>query len=229
MITIATICARGGSVGLPGKNIRLLQGKPLIAHTIEQALDCDQIDHVFVSTDCPDIASVAEKYGALVPFLRPARLATSTSGKHPVVMHLAQWVRDNYCAFDRIIDLDPTSPLRSIDDINACLRLLDSATDTVITAYEAEKNPYFNMVETSHDGTVQLSKRSHQQILSRQESPRVYAMNASIYCWHSHTLKCGLWGGRTKMHIMPRIRSIDIDELLDFALVDLILRERAQG
>ena len=109
-MTIATICARGGSQGLPGKNIRPLLGKPLIAYTIEQALAHPQIDRVFVSTDSPVIAEAARKAGAEVPFLRPSQLATHNAGKIAVIEHLVGWVVNHVGPVQRIVDLDPTSP-----------------------------------------------------------------------------------------------------------------------
>lgn len=225
-LTIATICARGGSRGLPGKNIRPLLGKPLIVYTIEQALVQPQIDRVFVSTDAPDIAAVAAAAGAEVPFLRPAHLATHDAAKVPVIEHLATWISSHIGSIGRIVDLDPTSPLREGSDIEACLAMLDDQTDTVITGYAAEKNPYFNMVETHSNGFVGLVKALPGRVTCRQAAPQVYAMNASIYCWHSHTLCKGLWQGRTRLHVMPRERSIDIDSPIDFELVELLMRKR---
>jgi CMP-N,N'-diacetyllegionaminic acid synthase len=223
MKTIASICARGGSVGVPGKNIRFLQGKPLIAHTIEQALSIKSIDAVYVSTDSPEIAEVARQYGALVPYLRPAELATSNAAKVPVIQHLCDWVSCNAGGFDRVVDLDPTSPLRTIEDIEACLSLLDEGTDAVITAFESEKNPYFNMVEQKPDGNIGLVCQPAGMVVARQQAPHVYSMNASIYVWHRHTLSKGLWSGRLKLHVMPRERSIDIDSPLDFAIVEMLM------
>ena len=225
-MTIATICARGGSQGLPGKNIRPLLGKPLIAHTIEQALAHPDIDRVFVSTDSPEIAEAAREAGAEVPFLRPSLLATHTAGKIPVIEHLVGWIVNHVGPVQRIVDLDPTSPLRSSSDIKACLDLLDSETDVVITGYVATKNPYFNMVESAPNGSVQLVKNTSDGVIARQAAPPVYAMNASIYCWHFHSLSKGLWNGRTRLHVMPRERSIDIDEPIDFQLVELLMAER---
>ena len=226
--TIATICARGGSVGVPGKNIKMLRGLPLIAHTILQAQACKDIDRVFVSTDDEAIAEVARSYGATVPFLRPAHLATSSAAKVPVISHLADWVAEHVGSFDTIVDLDPTSPLRIAADIEACMRLLDTDTDVVITAFESEKNPYFNMVEQKEDGNIGLVCPSLTGVVARQMAPAVYSMNASIYVWHRSTLNKGLWNGRVKMHVMPRERSIDIDSPIDFKIVDMLLAERQQ-
>lgn len=229
MKTIASICARGGSVGVPRKNILPVGGKPLIAHTIDQALSSPGIDAVYVSTDCPEIAEVARRYGARVPFLRPAELATGTAAKIPVIQHLCDWVTSHDGPFDRIIDLDPTSPLRLMDDIEACISLLDDETDAVITAFESEKNPYFNMVEVKAGGNVGLVCGQQGGVVARQLAPKVYSMNASIYVWHRHTLSKGLWNGRLRLHVMPRERSIDIDSPLDLKIVEMLLAQRASS
>ena len=229
MSTIVSICARGGSRGVPGKNIRPLLGKPLIVHTIEQALACPGVDRIFVSTDASEIAEIARAAGAEVPFLRPAELATSAAPKIPVIQHLVGQVEAAGVRVQRIVDLDPTSPLRDIADIQACLEMLDDETDVVITAYEAEKNPYFNMVEMQPDGTVRLVKQPPQPVVARQQAPKVFAMNASIYVWHRHTLDKGLWQGRARLHVMPRERSIDIDTPVDFKLVEILMREKHES
>jgi len=222
--TICTVCARGGSVGVPRKNIRDLHGKPLIAWTIEEALATPSIDAVYVSTDDDEIARVAEEFGAIVPFRRPAELATSSAAKVPVIQHLVEHVESLGVEVNRIVDLDPTSPLRSVEDIETAISLLDDATDAVITAYRSDKNPYFNMVERKDDDFVGLVVPSG--AVSRQSAPKVYAMNASIYVWHRETLTKGLWGGRTRLYEMPHERSVDIDSELDFKLVELLMAER---
>jgi CMP-N,N'-diacetyllegionaminic acid synthase len=227
--TIATICARGGSKGVPGKNIRQLHGKPLIAHTIAQAHACKFIDRVFVSTDDHDIAKAARIAGAEVPFLRPAELATDTAPKIPVIRHLVNEVKQMGVAVDRIVDLDPTSPLRDVADIEACLSLLDAETDAVITAYPAEKNPYFNMVEAQKSGGYNLSKSLPAAIIRRQDAPQVYSMNASIYVWWERTLDNHLFGPRTELHVMPRERSIDIDSEIDFLLVEMLMSRKTRA
>ena len=138
-MNIITICARGGSAGVPGKNIRMLCGKPLIAWTIGQALEAGIADHVFVSTDSQDIADAAIAAGAEVPFLRPAELATATAGKLPVIQHLVEWVDGNRGPVRSIVDLDPTSPLRDVTDIQTCFKMLDAETDVVITVMRRTK------------------------------------------------------------------------------------------
>ncbi len=226
-MNIITICARGGSAGVPGKNIRMLCGKPLIAWTIGQALDAGIADHVFVSTDSQDIAEAARAAGASVPFLRPAELATATAGKLPVIQHLVEWVEANRGSVSSIVDLDPTSPLRDVTDIQTCFKMLDAETDVVITGYEADKNPYFNMVECKPNGFFERVCPPENEVLGRQSAPPVYAMNASIYAWHRHTLSSSLWGAqRIRLHVMPRERSIDIDHPIDFDLVELLMKKR---
>lgn len=223
MRTIGTICARGGSVGVPRKNIRELHGKPLIAWTIEQALATPSIDAVYVSTEDDEIAEVAVKYGASVPYRRPDELATSTAGKIPVIRHLVEFLESQGERIDRIVDLDPTSPLRTVEDVENAVALLDAETDVVITAYLADKNPYFNMVEEKPDGGFGLVV--HSDAVSRQAAPAVFSMNGSVYVWHRATLARGLWDGRSRLYEMPRERSVDIDSDLDFKLVELLMAE----
>ena len=227
-LKIISICARGGSAGVPGKNIRPLCGKPLIAWTIAQALESGLADRIFVSTDSPEIAEVARGCGAEVPFLRPAELATATAGKLPVILHLVDHVERSHGPVSRIIDLDPTSPLRDVADIHACADMLDEETGLVITGYESDKNPYFNMVERKADGSIERVCPPAVEVLGRQGAPKVYAMNGSVYAWHRHSLKPSLWAaGRIRLHAMPRERSIDIDHPVDFDLVELLMNRRA--
>ncbi|WP_299841119.1 acylneuraminate cytidylyltransferase family protein [uncultured Paracoccus sp.] len=225
MTTICSICARGGSQGVPRKNIRALLGKPLIVHTIEQALASSAIDRVFVSTEDAEIAAVAAAAGAEVPFVRPAEMATSSAAKFPVIEHLVAQVEAMGVEVSRIIDLDPTSPLRLVSDIDAAAALLDANTDCVITGYPAEKNPYFNMVECGPDGNIGLVKPLPDLVTSRQAAPKVWSMNGSVYVWHRHSLKSGLWNGRTRIYEMPHVRSVDIDNEIDFRLVELLMTD----
>lgn len=224
MTVIATICARGGSQGVPGKNIRELRGKPLIVHTIEQALSCPAINEVYVSTDSQDIARIASAAGASIPYLRPSELATSSAPKVPVIEHLVQYLEGHGKSVSTVVDLDPTSPLRDVADIEACLAMLDDDTDVVITGYEADKNPYFNMVERKPGGNIGVVKLPPSgDIAGRQAAPQVFSMNASIYVWRPEALARGIWQNRVKLYVMPRERSIDIDSELDFFFVDRLM------
>lgn len=226
MTTIGTICARGGSRGVPGKNGRDMLGRPLIAYTIEQALACERIDGVYVSTDSEHLARIAADAGATVLGLRPAHLATDEAPKIPVIEHLVVEVEKTGVVVDRIVDLDPTSPLRDLSDIDACIELLTADTDVVITGYRSDKNPYFNMVEDKGDGRYGLVAAPSAEVVARQAAPAVYAMNGSVYCWWRHTLEKALWGGVARLHEMPRERSIDIDHEIDWQLVELLLKSR---
>ena len=225
MLTIATICARGGSQGLPGKNIRPLLGKPLIVHTIHQAISHPQIDRVFVSTDSEEIASIAKSAGAEVPFIRPNELSGNKAPKHPVIQHLVDWVVNNVGSVSRIVDLDPTSPLREASDISACLGLLDNHTDVVITAYEADKNPYFNMVEIKNS-KPQLVKKVSEKFYSRQKAPKVFEINAGVYAWSRKGLlrNSNLINKKTHYFFVPSSRSIDIDNRIDFKIVKSLFK-----
>lgn len=225
-LTIATICARGGSKGLPGKNIREFAGVPLIVHSIRQALACPEIDAVHVSTDDAAIASVARAAGASVPYMRPAELASDTAPKLPVIEHLVRHLEHLGQVIDRIVDLQPTSPLRLPADIARALTTRVDA-DLVVSVREAADNPYFNLVEQDPDGWMHLSKGSGQA--RRQDTPPVYALNGSIYVWHRAALARaaldGLWSVRMAPYVMPRWRSVDIDDLEDFDYAQWLWRK----
>ncbi|MBK9441732.1 MAG: acylneuraminate cytidylyltransferase family protein [Comamonadaceae bacterium] len=228
--TIATICARGGSKGLPGKNIRDFAGKPLIVHSIVQALACPEIDAVYVSTDDEAIAAVSLAAGATVPYLRPAELAGDTAPKLPVIEHLVGYLEQQGQTIFRVVDLQPTSPLRDAADISEALRAHPEA-DLVVSVRDAVDNPYFNLVEQGEDGWVYLSKG--QGSTRRQDAPAVYALNGSIYVWQrtalAHAAVHGLWSVHIAPYVMPRWKSVDIDDLEDFELAALWLYPRHVG
>ena len=154
-------------------------------------------------------------------------MATSTAGKLPVIEHLVKWVEAHHGSVSAIVDLDPTSPLRDAADIQACFSMLDADTDVVITGYEADKNPYFNMVELKSNGFYERVCLPDKEVLGRQAAPKVFAMNASIYAWHRHSLSSSLWDSpKIRLHVMPRERSIDIDHDIDFELVALLMKKK---
>jgi len=223
MTTIATICARGGSKGLPRKNLLPFLGTPLIAHSIAFARAHPGIDGgVFVSTDDPDIARVARDAGAQVPYLRPAELAADDSPKLPVIEHLVAHLEAQGRVIDCIVDLQPTSPLRTAADLDGCLQrwAAADAPGLVLTVFDSGFNPYFNLVEPAADGSVCLSKGGG--LGRRQSAPPVWALNGSIYVWRrqalAHAAQHGLWSVRVAAHPMPASRSVDIDTADDFAL-----------
>ena len=223
---IATICARGGSKGLPGKNLRLLNGRPLIVHSIEHALACGGIGGVFVSTDDARIAEVATRAGAKVPYLRPAELATDEAPKLPAIEHLVAHLERDGLQVDKVVDLQPTSPLRDPGDLDAALGLLDADTDLVVSVTEPSHNPYYTLAEADAEGLLRLSKQA--RFARRQDVPAVWGLNGSIYVWRRAALPRaiaeGFWNVRAKPYAMPRSRSVDIDDLEDFELAQWYLQ-----
>jgi len=225
MSTIATICARGGSKGLPGKNLRPFAGKPLIAHTIAQALACSAIEGVYVSTDDDAIAEVALASGALVPYRRPAELATDTAAKLPAIEHLVAHLERGGLRVTTIVDLQPTSPLRTQGDLEAALAVARDC-ELAVSVSEPSHNPYFSLVEQGADGTLQLSKAASH--VRRQDLPPVWGLNGSIYVWRREALpraiRDGFWSVRARPVPMPRERSVDIDDALDFEWAEWLYR-----
>ena len=215
--TIATVCARGGSKGLPRKNVLPFAGRPLIAHTIAQALACPGIEGVYVSTDDDEIAQVAAAHGAQVPYRRPAELATDTAAKLPAIEHLVRHLEAAGGPVDRIVDLQPTSPLRAPEDIQGALALAGDA-DLVVSVTEPSHHPSFTLAETAADGTLHLSKDAG--AVRRQELPPVWGLNGSIYVWRRDALpraiEHGFWSVAVRPYVMPRERSVDIDDAFDF-------------
>ncbi|MCB0351728.1 MAG: acylneuraminate cytidylyltransferase family protein [Bdellovibrionales bacterium] len=231
---LCTICARGGSKGVPGKNIRSLLGKPLIAHTIEQAKAAGVFKYVAVSSESHEILKVAKEYGADILIERPHELATDTAAKLPVIRHaLIESEKQTGDKFNIHVDLDVTSPLRLPSDIIDSVKLLvaDDNVTNVITGTPSRRSPYFNLVEQSADGFVNLAKAPAVPFVRRQDAPKTFDMNASIYVWwREGILSCEtLFSDRTAIYVMPEDRSIDIDSELDWKVVEMLLTERQKG
>ena len=229
MSVLCTICARGGSKELPNKALSLINNKPLIAYTIEQALDSKIFDHVIVSTDSETIAQKAKDFGAEVWFIRPKELATDFVGKVSVVRHATQEAEKYYkTEFDIIVDLDITSPLRSVNDIQKALKhFIDTKASNLITACPSRKSPYFNMVEISNE-RVQIVKKLSKDIIRRQDSPKTYDMNASIYIWNRETILSSnsLFTSKTSLYVMSAKQSIDIDSQHDLDIVKFLINKK---
>lgn len=221
---LCVIPARGGSKGLPGKNIKQIAGKPLIAYSIEQARQSRYIDRVIVSTDDRRIAGISKFYGAEVPFMRPKELAGDEVGMIDVLLHAMEWaeVKERY-SFDILVLLHVTTPLRSVEDIDKSIELLvDKDAQNVFSVTEARRNPYFNMVEVSKGGFVSLAKKGNYK--TRQSAPKVYDMNSSIYVWWKDVLKKEkktILAG-THIYIMPKERSVDIDDAIDLRIAEAL-------
>jgi N-acylneuraminate cytidylyltransferase len=226
------IFARGGSKGLPGKNTRSLGGKPLIAWSIQQALSVKRIDRIIISTDSEEIASVARDFGAEVPFLRPAELATDESPEWLAWQHALNYLLDKTGRLPEVmVSLPTTAPLRLALDIENCLDEYEKGNaDIVVTVTDAHRSPYFNMVKANTDGTVGLVIPPQSILARRQDVPLVYDMatvcyvaNPEFVMTHNATFE-----GRVRAVHVPAERAIDIDTLLDFQITECLLNLRGQ-
>lgn len=236
MNILVTVCARGGSKGIKGKNIKPLAGKPLIAHSIETAKKWGLARHIVCSTDSEEIAEVAKRYGAEVPFMRPDELATDMAGKVDVIRHA--WKESEKAfneTFDVVVDLDVTNPIRSVDDLNGCLEAFrKQKPDVLFSVVKARKSPYFNMVELSEDGSATLCKAPEQNYLRRQDVPAVYSLNSCIYLYNPVFLKDeqnnSVFSGKTAVYEMSELSSHEVDRVQDFEYVDYLMSKlKAQG
>jgi len=227
MNRLCTICARGGSKGVTGKNIRQIAGRPLIAYSIEQARSTRIFDLLAVSSDSDEILDIARIYGADILIKRPSELATDQAAKLPVIQHCAAEVeRLSGKTFSTFVDLDATSPLRTPEDIKNTVALLENSdADNVLTAMPSRRSPYFNLVELDNNGIVRLSKSINSTIVRRQDAPKCYDMNASIYVWRRRALleSNSIFNTNTRLYVMPEERSIDIDSELDFRFVEYLI------
>ena len=229
MNILCTICARSDSKGVPNKNIKPLLGKPLIGYTIEQALNTNLFSEVIVSTDSEEILNQAKTFGAGCWFLRPKELSGDLAPKLPAIQHAVKTAESKYKKkYKVIVDLDASSPLRSIEDIKkSLLHFKKGNYDTLITGCPARRNPYFNMVEIIK-GNVQLSKKMDIYPVRRQAAPEVFDMNASIYIWKRNALLDNktLFTGNTGFYEMDEETSYDIDSMLDWDIVEMIMKKR---
>lgn len=230
MRRLCTICARGGSKGVANKNLRALLGRPLIAHSIEQARASGLFERIAVSSDSAAILDAAGRHGADDLVERPAEMATDTAAKVPAIRHCVETVEARVGRrFDTLVDLDATAPLRLPEDIAGAVRLLEErGIANVITGAPARRSPYFNLVEVGADGIARLSKPLPAAVVRRQDAPPCYDMNASIYVWRHDALfeDPPIFKQDTALFVMPEERSVDIDSELDFRIVHMILAER---
>jgi N-acylneuraminate cytidylyltransferase len=228
---VACIFARGGSKGLPRKNVLPLGGRPLIGHAIDVARASKSIDRVIVSTDDAEIAAVARDCGGEVPFMRPAELATDTASEWLAWKHAAEHLRANPAgpAVDALVSVPTTSPLRALEDVDAAIRAYDPATtDAVITVREAQRNPYFNMVRIDPDGYARIVMSNGEGPARRQDAPPIFDITTVAYvAGIDYILTApGLYAGRIKAVEVPASRSIDIDNAEDFAMAEFLFQRR---
>ncbi len=235
MNAIGFIFARGGSKGVPRKNLRLLAGKPLLAHAIEAARQSRYIRRVVVSTEDDEIARVAEDYGAEVPFLRPAELASDTAAEWLAWQHAIRAVsggeRPN---FEMFVSVPATAPLRAPQDIDAAIELLrDSGADAVIAVTEAHRNPYFNMLILDEQGRARIAmagQTGQKAIVRRQDAPEVYDATTVVYAARPEWVLrvSDLLQGDLRAIVVPKERALDIDSELDLEIAEFLLERRRQ-
>jgi CMP-N-acetylneuraminic acid synthetase len=232
MNAIAFIFARGGSKGLPGKNIRPLAGKPLIAWSIEHARAVKRVERVIVSTDSAEIAAVARDFGAEIPFMRPPELARDDSPEWLAWRHALAFLKDTEGALpDAMLSVPTTAPLRFSIDLENCLdEFAKGDADMVITMSDAHRNPSFNMVKENQDGSVGLVMAPASGITRRQDAPAVFDMATVAYVARPQFVmqQIGTFSGRVRAVKVPIERAIDIDTLFDFEFAEFLLSRRGQ-
>lgn len=225
--TLFFIPARGGSKGIPGKNIKPLDGKPLILHSIDQAREFADDKDICLSTDSEEIAEVAGRHRLKVPFLRPAELASDTANTRDAVLHALDFYRKKGIDYNTVVLLQPTSPLRSKEDIASAIALYSHDLDMVVSVKEAATNPYYNAFETDEEGFLHISKGDG-LFTRRQDAPKVWEYNGAIYVINAESIRnypMGLFRKR-RMYEMSAENSIDLDTPIDWLLAESIINSR---
>lgn len=230
MNAVAIIFARGGSKGLPGKNIKIFHGKPLIAWAIEHAKSVERIKRVIVSTDSVEIANIAKFYGAEVPFMRPENLAMDNSPEWQSWRHALEFIYQEKQALpDVMVSIPATAPLRLSIDIEKCLdEFLKGGADAVITVADAYRNPHFNMVRASSSEFYELVIPASTAPYRRQDAPIIYDITTVAYAVDPKFIfKCNsIFEGKVRAVKIPIERSIDIDSQLDFEIAEFLFSRR---
>jgi len=229
---LGIITARGGSKGVPGKNLKLLAGKPMLAYTIEAALECAALDRVILSTEDAAIAEMGRSLGCEVPFIRPAELSRDDTPHLPVIQHAAAWMRDHaHYLPDAVMVLQPTSPLRTSADIAAAIALLESSgADSVLSVSEVPGHSHpSRTLRLDASGQAVLfatGEPVRKRINRRQDLPEAWVMNGAIYACRTKTLfadEPSLYGDTVVAYRMPAERSISIDDMDDWAAAERAL------
>ncbi len=221
------IPARAGSKGLPGKNTKLLGGKPLVQYSIEFALrNLKEGDELCVTTNDDDVIAIAQQLGTTVPFRRPEELATDTATSYDVIIHALTFYEKKGKIFDAILLLQPTSPFRVQEDFYNLIEIYDEETEMVVSVKLSKENPYFSLFEEKADGFLQKSKEGNFQ--RRQDAPTVFAFNGSMYLINVNAIKRSSISGfkNIKKSIMPEERSVDIDTFADWSLAEFYLNNQ---
>lgn len=232
MSVVALICARGGSKGLPGKNVLPLNGRPLIAWSVSKALVVARVDRCIVSTDSQEIAVAAREAGAEVPFMRPAGLARDNSPEWLTWRHALKFLHQTTGNYpDMLLVVPPTAPCRSVEDLERCLDEFEKGdVDVVITVTDAHRSPYFNMVKVAEDRTVGLVIPPESVVSRRQDVPVVYDMTTVCYVVRPEFVMThnGIFEGRVRQVHVPAERAIDIDTQLDFQIAQCIMQKHCE-
>jgi N-acylneuraminate cytidylyltransferase len=226
MKILTIIPARGGSKGIPRKNIKELNGKPLIYYTIDCARNvCNDVD-ICVSTDDPEIIKCVEDYGLKVPFVRPAELASDTAGTYEVLLHALDFYEKQGRKYDVVLLLQNTSPFRTSQQVKEALDLYKSDIDMVVSVNETRTNPYYNCFEDSQDGFLKKTLDCN-IITRRQDAPVTYEFNGAIYVINAEQLKkipLGKFTRRVK-YVMDDLHSVDLDNMIDWKFAEFIIKE----
>ncbi|MCO4293112.1 acylneuraminate cytidylyltransferase family protein [Solitalea sp. MAHUQ-68] len=222
--TLFVLPARGGSKGIPLKNIKLLGDKPLIQWSIEVAKKLTIDEHICMTTDSPHIKEVVEQFGLRVPFLRPDALATDSSGTYEVLLHALSYYEGLGRHYKKIVLLQPTSPFRTKEQVEAAIELYADNLDMVVSVKESRDNPYYNLFEENLSGFLSKSKES--QYVRRQDCPSVYAYNGAIYVINVDSLKAKPIHQfvKIKKYLMDDITSVDIDIPLDWEWAEFLIK-----
>lgn len=227
--TLWIIPARGGSKGIPGKNVKPFCGRPLVSRAADQALAlANSGDIVFVSTDDDTIAEAALSCGPVVPFRRPSVLASDTASTYDVIMHALDEFQKRGREFERVVLLQPTSPLRTLEDIENAIKLWSPEVDMVVSVCEARTNPYYNAFETKDDGTLHISKGDG-HYTRRQDAPKVWEYTGAVYVMTVSSLRKGPMSTFKKIIPSPMnvARSVDLDTPVDWMIAEILYRQNS--
>lgn len=226
MNILVVIPARGGSKGIPGKNIKPLNGKPLIYYTIDAARAIVDDTHICVSTDDDSIVETVENYGLKVPFKRPDYLATDTASTYDVLLHAIHFYEEKGEHFDVVILLQATSPFRSGEHVKEALAFYSEEIDMVVSVKETDSNPYYICFEEDINGMLQISKGDG-HYTRRQDCPPVYEYNGAIYIINPDSLKTKPLNkfSKRKKYVMDKAHSLDLDNMMDWKLAEMIINE----
>jgi len=224
---LAVVTARGGSKGLPGKNIRPMLGKPLISWTIDAALAAPSIDSIVVSTDDEEIANVSRSAGARVPFMRPISLASDTASSIDVLFHVIDTLEQMGEHYDLVVLLEPTSPLRNPSDIEQALsQLIENRAGSVVSVCRAESHHPAFMYRQTDDSRLMPFTNQQPTALRRQDIEPVYFLEGTVYCSHIDILRAqqSFYHQDTLAYEVPKWKSIEIDDIYDFVMVEALMR-----